>query len=553
MNTRGMWIAIVAHLGPTHRGLTMLVVLALAVIPSVGPLFPRKVAPANAPSDAFSGERAMAHLPVIASEPHPVGSPAQARVRDYLVQELTEIGLEVEVQRIRGLENVVARLRGSNPTGAFAIVAHYDTVSYSPGAGDNGSAVAALLEIMRALAAGPAPRNDVIALFDDSEEIGPFAGTKAFVREHPWMSDVRVAISIDTAVAGAISTNEVGPRDNGWLVHVLARAYTGGVWTSFSGGGLYNSTPFRDAGIAVLALEDNYPFRQKHTAEDVPEIISAASVQQMGDQTVAIARELSGLDLANPWGEQETFFSVPILGFIHYPEAWSLALAITAGLSLVIAFGLALWRRLISWRGLAVALGTIAVTAALSVIGVNALKPRLPGLFGWDTTLWEEWPEVIPPNGGLAAAILALVVLGVVAAGYILARRWSAPAEFSLMGLVPFGIPAVALAISTPRAAYAFLWPVLIGSLGWIAAAIAARKQMKWPLDIAIVLAALPLVVFLIPFLPGVVMSDGMKSLEILAGIEALLLSVVLPALDGLLVRSPSQKELAGHAGVPSD
>jgi acetylornithine deacetylase/succinyl-diaminopimelate desuccinylase-like protein len=174
----------------------------------------------------------MLHLPVIASEPHPQGSPALARVRDYLVQELSASGLEVEVQRAGTLQNVVARLHGTDPTGAIVILAHYDTVSFSPGAGDNSSTVATLVEIMRALAAGPVPRNDVIALFDDGEEPGSFAGTQAFIRRHPWMGSVRVAISIDSAIAGFISMNEVGPKNNGWLVHALARAYTGGNWMS---------------------------------------------------------------------------------------------------------------------------------------------------------------------------------------------------------------------------------------------------------------------------------------------------------------------------------
>jgi hypothetical protein len=274
----------------------MLFVLLLLAIPALAMLFPRSVTPASTPMDVFSGERAMIHLPIIASEPHPQGSPAQARVRDYLVGQLTDMGLEVEVQRTAGLENVVARLRGTDSTGAIVILAHYDTVSFSNGAADNSSTVAALLEIMRSLSAGPAPLNDVIALFDDGEEEPDiFAGTKAFVREHPWMSDVRVAISIDTAVAGLL-TNEVGPENNGWLVQALARAYTGGAWMSFSGGGEYNSTPFREAGILVLALEDNYPFKEKHTREDLPGIIQAGSVQQMGEQVLSIVRELGGLD-----------------------------------------------------------------------------------------------------------------------------------------------------------------------------------------------------------------------------------------------------------------
>ncbi len=400
-----------SQLGSTGRGLVLLLILILAAVPSVAMLFPGRVAPASAPLTVFSGERAMKHLPIIAREPHPVGSRAQARVRDYLIQELNKAGLETEVQAANGMENVVARLHGSSPTGAIVILTHYDTVSFTPGAGDNGAAVATLLEVMRALAAGPAPQNDIIALFDDKEEIGPFSGTRAFVRGHPWMSDVRVAMSIDGATSGFISTNEVGPENNGWLVHVLANAYKGGAWLSMSGGGVYNSTPFREAGIPVLALESNYPFRQYHTMDDIPTIINAATVQQMGEQTLAIARELGALDLANPWGEQETFFSVPVFGFVHYPQAGTLPLAVTAGILWLVALGLALWRRSITWRGLGIALGTILLTAALCAVGVGAVQPRLPALFGWETAQWQDWPEVIPPQGGLAAAMLGIVVM----------------------------------------------------------------------------------------------------------------------------------------------
>jgi len=305
------------ELGTHARGYLMLLVLLLVAVPSLAMLFPHSVTPRSAPFDVFSSERAMLHLPVITNEPHPQGSTAQARVRAYLVGQLTDMGLEVQVQSAGGFQNVLARLHGTDPTGSIVILTHYDTVSNSPGAGDNSSAVSVLLEIMRSLSAGPALRNDVIALFHDGEAYGTFAGTRAFVRERPWMKDVRVAISVDGAVAGFISTNEVGPQNNGWLVQVLDRAYTGGLWMSMSGGGIYNSTPFREAGIPVLSLEDNYPFRERHTAEDLPEIINAGSVQQMGEQTLAITRELGDLDLINPWGKQETFFSVAILGFIH--------------------------------------------------------------------------------------------------------------------------------------------------------------------------------------------------------------------------------------------
>jgi hypothetical protein len=78
------------------------------------------------------------------------------------------------------------------------------------------------------------------------------------------------------------------------------------------------------------------------------------------------------------------------------------------------------------------------------------------------------------------------------------------------------------------------VWPVLIGPLGWIAAVSAGRRRMAWSIDIATLLATVPLVVLMLPIMVGVIMGDGLKSLAILAGAEALLLGIVLPAVDGL-------------------
>ena len=79
--------------------IALAVMLAFAVA-ATAILFPRHVTPETAAADRFSGERAMQHLPIIASEPHPAGSPAQARVRDYLLTHLQAIKPTTEVQKL---------------------------------------------------------------------------------------------------------------------------------------------------------------------------------------------------------------------------------------------------------------------------------------------------------------------------------------------------------------------------------------------------------------------------------------------------------------------
>jgi Zn-dependent M28 family amino/carboxypeptidase len=64
------------------------------------------------------------------------------------------------------------------------LAAHYDSVPTGLGASDDGAAVAAMLETLRALRAGSPPRNEVMVLLTDGEEAG-LLGATAFVDEHP--------------------------------------------------------------------------------------------------------------------------------------------------------------------------------------------------------------------------------------------------------------------------------------------------------------------------------------------------------------------------------
>ena len=105
--------------------------------------------PADASADQFSAQRAINHLEPLVVEPHPAGSPELAAVREDLVTQLEELGLEVEIQSTTGslaryqvagqVDNIIASLEGTGSTGALLLMAHYDSVPQGPGAGDNGA------------------------------------------------------------------------------------------------------------------------------------------------------------------------------------------------------------------------------------------------------------------------------------------------------------------------------------------------------------------------------------------------------------------------------
>ncbi len=192
------------------KRLVLFLVIMLAAAMAMDQFTPPDVVPASAPPAEFSAERAFDHLKVIAKEPHPMGSPANAAVRDYLIQVITGMGLQPEIQtatsvlRFPGAEginagtvqNVVVRLKGTASTQAILLDAHYDSADTGPGASDCGSCVVTLLETMRALKAMPPMKNDVIFVFSDGEERGDL-GAEAFASQHPWMKDVGVAINFE--------------------------------------------------------------------------------------------------------------------------------------------------------------------------------------------------------------------------------------------------------------------------------------------------------------------------------------------------------------------
>ena len=147
----------------------------------------------------------------MAKKPHPLGSAENDRVREYLVGRLRELGANPEVQTATVarhtpfgpdtwavVNNIVAKIPGTNPSGAVLMVAHYDSVPSGPGAGDNAASVAAILETIRALKAGPALRNDLIVLFTDGEELG-LLGAQGFVETYPALRNIKVVLNFDDA------------------------------------------------------------------------------------------------------------------------------------------------------------------------------------------------------------------------------------------------------------------------------------------------------------------------------------------------------------------
>ena len=128
------------------------------------------------------------HLRALIGERHPVSSPAAlGQAEGYLAGEFEALGLAVSTHPFKALgdtyRNVIGTRPASNPSPAsnapLIVAAHYDTVRGSPGADDNASALAVLLEAARRLRGAPSRREVRFIAFSLEEE--DLLGSLAYV------------------------------------------------------------------------------------------------------------------------------------------------------------------------------------------------------------------------------------------------------------------------------------------------------------------------------------------------------------------------------------
>lgn len=339
--------------------------------------------PPLSPGEEEALGRALAHVERIAVRPHPCGTPDNERVRQYLVDTLRSLGLEVEVQSTTAfapedgasatLHNVLARLPGTGGEGAKSVLvaSHYDTKPAAPGAGDATAAVASMLETARQLAAGPRPKNPVIFLVTDCEEDG-LMGAHAFVDEHPWARTVGIALNFEArGVTGPSLLFETSP-DNAAMVRELASLVPHPRGTSLAYE-VYKHLPndtdftvFKAAGFPGLnfAFHDGWQFY--HTPFDDPRHLDHRSVQHHLGTMRALVTRFANVDLPLTSPGDSVYFDLAGWTFLVYPASWIQPLALAAAILALLVMGIGSRTGAIDPRGvlMSAGLGLLAILVA---------------------------------------------------------------------------------------------------------------------------------------------------------------------------------------------
>lgn len=564
------------------RTIALVVCLALAFLIGWAQERTPTPLPVDAPATEFSAARAMADVEVIAKAPHPIGSPANAAVRDHLVARMTALGLSPQIQRAQVLrqedgwiaggavENVIGVLPGTDRAApALAIMAHYDSVPGSPGAADDAAGTAAALEIARAIKAKGQPARDVILLITDGEESG-LLGAQAFFDQHPLADRVGFLLNMEARGNGGRAQMFQTGADNAGAIELFRNSAVSPVASSltvFLYEHMPNDTDFsvpKARGIAGL----NYAFIGSqfdyHAPTSTPANLEKGSLQHLGAQVLAAA-DAAAFAAALPAKGPNLVYANTVGGHIlAYPPAAGWIVVAVAALLLTLAM-------LRARRAGALAFAEVlkGAGAALFALTFAAAVFRLARFASGAQFGFLEQHKLLAQAGrwetalallGVGALMLAAAALGrgrtrlaCAALALLVGAACSAFGRFDVVGLtlgalaallavLSFGRPArlpgawagvlatgllvaVALQYAAPATAFLVGWPLTLAALAAALTTLAARRSL--PVLVALTAAGVLGVSWLLAFGHGVY--QGLDQPEVLGVIVWLCALVLWP------------------------
>ena len=534
----------------------MAALAAVVLLPAATSIAYRSPAPLgpDAPPGVFSAYRAKAILRELVADdaPHPIGSSADARVREAIVERLSGLGYTPELQSgfvctddgVCGSPvNIIARFgAASGDQDAVLLAAHYDSVPAGPGASDDGAAVASVLEIARILAARPRPPHPVVLLITDGEEAG-LLGARLFVERHPLAAQVSAAVNLEArGTSGSSLMFETGTA-NGWLMHLydsaIARPVTNSLYyviykllqndTDFT---VFKTAGYQGFNFAFIGHVGRY-----HTPLDNAANADARSIQQQGDNALAALSALANSPTLRPPIAESVFFDGFARTLIVWPAASTLGAALLA-LALLLSEAAILLRkravtgREIIWGGVGtlcmLALGT-ALCAGLLALGLALGK--VPPLSG---ASWIAHPAPMH----LASAAITLCTAGGVSAW--LARRagfWG----FWVAAALLDALLSVACALVMPGASFVFLLTAVAAGLGALPVAFSlarSRAAASWAAGFAALLPMLVIFAALFALLQFLYMALGSLAWPVSTLVLGLGAATLMPLLAGATRRA---------------
>ena len=292
---------------PSASAPTSTAASSVAPAPSETTANTAKPTPTQEPrTPAFSPARAMGTVRFLATEvgPRLTTAPAFRRAARWVERRLVFLGYDVSRQTFpvpagdswgvpveTGTSaNVVAWPRGFDPGAPYLLVgAHLDTVAMAPGAEDNASGIAVLLETARRAARAPQRLPVVFVAFGGEEPRGTGDDEHHFGSVH-YVSQMspaarralRAMVSLDRVGVGEVVPIASVPGAPVMVRAALARSADRlGIGTSIELNTASDHESFADAGLPAARLGST-PYAAYHSAQDVPAVVDPEQLRRTG-------------------------------------------------------------------------------------------------------------------------------------------------------------------------------------------------------------------------------------------------------------------------------
>lgn len=519
--------------------LSLLLIVALVFYSFYG-LTPHYSGDETAPATEFSVDRALRPLSEISKKPHYLGSEGHEEVRRILISELRKLGLEPHIQKGFSLNpesktldkpiNIVARLKGSEDGKALLLLSHYDSALVpSFGASDAGSGVVTILESVRAyLASRQLPKNDIIILFSDAEEIG-LDGAKLFVNEHPWAKNVGLVLNFEAR--GSSGPSNMILETNGGNAKLVKEFIVANPDFPVASSLMYSvykmlpndtdSTIFREDGdipsffFAFIDSHFNY-----HTANDTFYNLSRNSLAHQGSYLLPLLHYFADADLSNLKAEtDDVYVNLPLVKMVSYPFSWILPMLILAALLFLFLIFYGFHKRKLN--GKMIALGFVPLLLSLIICGIV-------GVFGWKLilALYPQYFEIqqgFTYNGHWYITFFVFLSLAITFAIYKkFTNKFNEPSYY-VAPLLFWLLINVAVFIFLKGAAF-FIIPVFFALLSFF-----VMLRQERPNLLAMALLAAPSLFLFAPLIQFFPVGLGLKMLVISCVFTVLLFGLLWP------------------------
>lgn len=339
--------------------------------------------------DRFNVQNARAHVERLASGGSRwTRNEANEKARAYVIETLQLYGFDVRVQeadvpwRELGFTTRVANIVATRPGAqrdAVALVAHYDSVAWGPGAGDDAIGTAVALEAARVLAARPSPRHSLMVLITDGEEHG-LQGARALVDDPEVRARLRTFINLEAiGTASPFVLFETGPGTSPAL-RAWARSPRprGGSYMQAIYDALPNDTDFSVlkrlpgvSGINFAATGDGYTY---HTDRDRPDRVTNDVLAHAGTTVLGVVDGLETMPSLTPAPTSSMYVSV----LQRTAFVWSLRSGVVFGW-IVLVLAVVLWVAVLRQLARTGGMGRILLTLLWAIIAAAAVLGALVG------------------------------------------------------------------------------------------------------------------------------------------------------------------------------